>query len=640
MSSPSKTIKIDNAREKIEECCGSIQVNFHATWTPVIAGVQFHKKSDTFVMANTNWNPTYNVDGCVEMCHNYGDSKIRLLKENTHMRDARKDMVAFMLPIETPGESTRRNCVALRDLMGRDSGRVGTGGKNNSLLPLTPVDASKDWGEIYIAGMKDMLLLDLTKDDNQDRVADFYGCKQEWDNMKRNFESDYDTYPNSMRSEGEVVLITHRLKQFYQMIQKSNYKKKWMASSIEGKHGFVGISSLLIGKLFNAKTGEASMVDELTYELLKKHNLVNDTAIKSMTGTLIREIDNMLSGRKNRVHMFEDTCSIKLYYLKEPIEEKSEITAEEVLGYCRAVSEAISDAKIGSNRAFPTDTIADYAKTLCVDMKPGALVYRPNFSGQDWPATCSYRSPKHLQDEHGKTVNKEEMAKKYKFPDWHNAKEMMELIKNPGCARAEENWRKFWMRPSKEDENVTMVPPYVNTLTSVMLDCGKKKTNAITTSKINQMYFSIKVMWWMYSAFEKITLDEAIKNQTRIELTEIMVYFYTTPHFSVEYNQLPMSIDIWYPDCFSGNRFFDQASKSIIISCRLFTTMLDVAMVHPGELTKKKVISARGKYTIKPGAAKAKINERLEAVSIGLRIVSQQCRDSMENLIYNTSKYH
>ena len=174
----------------------------------------------------------------------------------------------------------------------------------------------------------------------------------------------------------------------------------------------------------------------------------------------------------------------------------------------------------------------------------------------------------------------------------------------------------------------------------MMLDCGKKKTNAITTSKINQMYFSIKIMWWMYSAFEKITLDEAIKNQTRIQLTEIMVYFYTTPHFSVEYNQLPMSIDIWYPDCFSGNRFFDQASKSIIISCRLFTTMLDVAMVHPGEFTKKKVINTNRKYTMKPAAAQEKINERLEAVSIGLRIVSQQCRDSMDNLIYNTSEYH
>ena len=101
---------------------------------------------------------------------------------------------------------------------------------------------------------------------------------------------------------------------------------------------------------------DASIKTELTYKALQAHDLVDSAAIDKMKGTFLQEIDAMLRGERDKTDMFANLCSIKLYYLKAPIKKDGSVTAEDVMAYCRGVSEAISDSKLDSNRAFAIKT--------------------------------------------------------------------------------------------------------------------------------------------------------------------------------------------------------------------------------------------------------------------------------------------
>ena len=628
-----------NAREKLEDCCSAIQVDFHVTWTPVIAGLQFdYNKPTKFMLANTNWNPSYNISGCVQMCHNYSASAIELKKENTHMPVARKDWVAQMLPIEKPTRGYEENCVPLRALTDKPSD------EKRKLLPLTPVDCDEDWGEVYIRDMKEILLLDLAKPDNMDTVAEHYNIGEAWNSIKSDFETNEfeGKYTEDMLGNGGSLLMSHQLRRFYTLLHQNVSNKRWMASTIEGKHGFVGVSSLLIGQYFDKMNSDASIKTELTYKTLQAHDLVDSAAIDKMKGTFLQEIDAMLRGERDKTDMFANPCSIKLYYLKAPIEKDGSVTAEDVMAYCRGVSEAISDSKLDSNRAFAIDTIADYANSMgCAEINKTKINNRPDYitDGNTWPTIPlgAYRKPASLVKNKIDPATKERMAELYEFPDWYNSKEQKDLIEDPASVNADVNWKVFWKRPAVNKKKRTMVPPLVNTLNSLLVDPGEKKKHAITTSNINQMYFAIKTMLCLYAGLKKITVKEAIKDPKRIELTEVMIYFYTTANFSVDFNQLPMGIKMWYPDCFPGNRVFDSAEKGIMMSCKLFTTMIDVAWIHPGEFNAAPNTNARENYEFESVEAVDKMRQRFEAVSYGLTLIGKQCTN-MENLIYNTSE--
>ena len=54
------------------------------------------------------------------------------------------------------------------------------------------------------------------------------------------------------------------------------------------------------------------------------------------------------------------------------------------MAYCRGVSEAISDSKLDSNRAFAIDTIADYANSMGLDKVLEKLRHYQTVSGDDF----------------------------------------------------------------------------------------------------------------------------------------------------------------------------------------------------------------------------------------------------------------
>ena len=631
--SPCKTAAVGSAKETLNEICETVQAEFHPTWVPIIYGVEFKGKKAKFLTGRTNWNNSYDLESCIQMTHNYSGSKIPLNEDNPHMPSGRRDLVGMMFPMESPPEGNTRNCTVVRDLSN------GLSGMEPKLVPIIPTESNEMWGQQRIDEVKEYLKLDLAKNENRIKVAEYCGFKGDWELKSIDLIKNAEKYGSIVA--GGRVSVCVELREFYAMLRKKSDKFKWFISSIEGKHGAVGWSSLLLGRSFHHITGEADESTELTYETLVEQGLINPSTIEAMNTTYQQEIHDMICGNIEQVDALKTFSSIRLYYLKKPFSGDDNWSSDDAMDASRTVSMAISDSKVGSTRSTGPDIVAEFIRNMINDLNKGKVKYRPLFKEGDtveqWPACPTHRGLKSMGVEDGKLPPKSEMHKVYKLPTWRGAPEQRNFLDNPAAHTNDEGFKRFWARPAVEKSKLWLMPPFVNTINSLIVDPGKGTVDSITTSKINQMYFSVKILLWLYAGLKKITIDEAVKDKRRIELTEVMVYFYTTSAYNQEHNTLPFGVPQWYPDSFVGSKHFDTADKSIMMSARFLATLIDAALTHPGELTGDHSVNAREKYSIDPKDAGWRMRKRLEALSNGVTLMGKQCRD-MDDFIQNTSK--
>eukprot|EP00956_Cyclotella_meneghiniana_P019406 scaffold33223_cov38-Cyclotella_meneghiniana.AAC.2 len=174
------------------------------------------------------------------MTHNYSGSNIPLNDNNPHMPSGRRDLVGMIFPIENSPEGDTRNCTVIRDLSN------GLSGMEPKLVPMIPTESNEMWGQQRIDEVKEYLKLDLAKNENRIQVAEYCGFKEDWDLKSNDLKQNAEKYGSTVAGDRFSVCV--ELREFYTLLRKKGDKFKWFISSIEGKHGAVGWSSLLLGR--------------------------------------------------------------------------------------------------------------------------------------------------------------------------------------------------------------------------------------------------------------------------------------------------------------------------------------------------------------------------------------------------------
>lgn len=94
------------------------------------------------------------------------------------------------------------------------------------------------------------------------------------------------------------------------------------------------------------------------------------------------------------------------------------------------------------------------------------------------------------------------------------------FIKHPACPSYEAAFLNNFTYISHNDSTKRLHPPFVNSYQSLVLDPSASllkdnrnsdysKTNILSTSRINKMYFAIKVFNYLYAGFKNISLEDA-----------------------------------------------------------------------------------------------------------------------------------
>ena len=109
-----------------------------------------------------------------------------------------------------------------------------------------------------------------------------------------------------------------------------------------------------------------------------------------------------------------------------------------------------------------------------------------------------------------------------------------------------------------------MWPPFVNSFKSLVKDpsastSGKltnetdqkaskfPKINILTTSRINRIYFAIKVFNYLYASFKNISLDET-KTPEAKSLLNFILRYYAIAKTSLQTHLIHGAGPIWYKD--------------------------------------------------------------------------------------------
>ena len=158
----------------------------------------------------------------------------------------------------------------------------------------------------------------------------------------------------------------------------------------------------------------------------------------------------------------------------------------------------------------------------------------------------------------------------------------------------EEKFLKSFNRPSFGDPSRYLKPPFVNSFHSLVLDPslsditeGKKsqykKIDVCNTSRLNKLYFAIKVFNYLYASIKNISLEEAESPKATLLLNYILKYFINNK-VSTQTHILHGVGQIWYKDIIPDKKLYFDIDECYIIGATVFiASMIDTVFDHPSE---------------------------------------------------------
>ena len=632
LASPCRLESLNDAVACIDKVCGSFMMQFHATWTPWLMGIQYIRGQSRFGMLPCNWNPKYNIQGCLQMTHNYGGSVIKLAKKNNNLPVERRDYHALMTPYRDDGTNPTSNIESLVDL---SPGRAST---SNRTVPMTPLDVSEDWGHSMILPIKYLIRNDLRFEEARKEVAKTFDFSTEWSEKCAEF-NDRNAYPDSVRSRRGEVFEMIKLKEFHKLLSKSRKFDRVMLHCFEGKHGTLGVVSTMFGEYFDPMTSTASERTALTYDVLHKYGLVERSAISDMSTTYLRELHYVMSTRKS-IPMWDNLCQAKVYYLKRPVPlcDEVDLSIPKLLSNIRTISMSIADSKTTSNRTDAMSASAEFIRSVGVVMSRNRLKYTPRFDGdEEWITSPEYRTSREL-DKATENLGVEKEADVYKFPKPGMRDILTKYADDPASADTDLEFLDAMTRPAKEDGDKRVRPPFVNSIKSLIVNPNELKQNAMTTSKVNLVYFGCKFLLWLYADYKKCTVDEAVRDKDRKHLTHGLVFYFISTAHVQSYSTVPLGLRLWYPTVFGGTAHFDDTLRSIVMAAKWMATLVDAALTHPGEHRDETTDARRGYKDYSSKTAKNDICVRLKELSQGVNLIGRQGYD-VQDIIHNGSEY-
>jgi hypothetical protein len=262
------------------------------------------------------------------------------------------------------------------------------------------------------------------------------------------------------------------------------------------------------------------------------------------------------------------------------------------------LSKQISDAKLASNRPHPMDLCAQFVKNLARKITKDSVFLTPNM--------IHYEKAYPLMVHQSKSQLEAKLKNEEKEPTYDNECSFTKYFENidsepvqnfiawPSEDHYEDNFKTAFSFTSHDDPKHYLTPPFVNSYRSLVLDPslstitdGKKSTykkiDAINTSRLNKLYFAIKVFNYLYASIKRVSLKEAQTVEAKTLLNYIVKYFINNK-VSTQTHLLHGAGQLWYQDIIPDKKVYFDTSDTHIIGATVFITgMIDAAFDLPHE---------------------------------------------------------
>jgi len=105
----------------------------------------------------------------------------------------------------------------------------------------------------------------------------------------------------------------------------------------------------------------------------------------------------------------------------------------------------------------------------------------------------------------------------------------------------------------------------------------------LTTSRVNRIYFAIKVFNYLYAAFKNASLEEAESPEAK-SLLNFILHYYINARKSTQTHVIHGTRPVWYKDVIPAKTLYFNFHKSHIMSATVFiANIIDSAFDHLDE---------------------------------------------------------
>jgi hypothetical protein len=317
-------------------------------------------------------------------------------------------------------------------------------------------------------------------------------------------------------------------------------KLEWMFHLCpwEGMHRDKSITMVLCCTKFNVVTGEFEGPNTLTWEHLDNYGLLRPRS-ESETETLAEFVQH--GHITNTLDMFKDYVPCLIHYVCSPPSPSA--SATDIINAFRTKSECHGESKKDTTLRGALPAIAE---TVLVDFKQMRQLnpkLRPDFTDSKYIFPKNTRamtlvgggditgtnepSSRHLYHDNRDLIN-ETMVPPLLLHD-----DVRAYINNPFDPVTNARFKRFFTTTVIDEnenkiDNVTISPPFLNTLASI-LDGRGPDPGFIVTEQVNQTYWLPKFAVLMMAAKDHVSPSTIVKDPAKMKFIEYMVFFHGNP---------------------------------------------------------------------------------------------------------------
>ena len=580
----------DDASYILDNACTREMIEFHNSNWPIVTHFYNTVGEDPdFVpcvhLLQCNHNVSFNSGVVSEIVFNYSKSQAERLVENKHMPNADHDFKSFLALSASSDEHPLEDLTQLVPL-------VGTPDDASVIVSTRPKSFHSNWGSKYLAKWRTLLKTNSFTDEGKMAWARECGLESECEALLSSINST-PTKDEKKYKDGEA-LITYKNRMFYDLLHRHRMPPFRMDNE-EGKHRKLAYCCLAIGRFVNPATGIISTNTGFKYKHFAELGIIPKEDNRwPADRTFLDDLEDVLK-MKVKCNALHKCSTLEVYYISSP---PSDIHCNLVMSALITLSKQISDAKLASNRPHPMDLCAQFVKNLARTITKDSVFLTPNM--------IHYEKAYPLMVHQSKSQLEAKLKNEEKEPTYDNECSFTKYFENidsepvqnfiawPSEDHYEDNFKTAFSFTSHDDPKHYLTPPFVNSYRSLVIDPslstitdGKKSTykkiDAINTSRLNKLYFAIKVFNYLYASIKRVSLKEAQTVEAKTLLNYIVKYFINNK-VSTQTHLLHGAGQLWYQDIIPDKKLYFDTSDSHIIGATVFITgMIDAAFDLPHE---------------------------------------------------------
>lgn len=332
---------LKSANEVLAEVTNAIEIEYHISWEPLLAGVHPTRRGQYVVRgAGVNWNKTYNVRKVMEIICNYSESNAPRVKPRAHDPINSSDLLSLMLPnVKGNNDMDPQVVIPMEDLVAH--------GREPDFISLRPSSNQANWGHEYFTNMKALLRKDLFQSAVKLEAAKQMGFLEAWTEMATKFAPGNNCWMDHRKPDGWVYIYY----QNFQFLILAAGKFPFALCNAEGKHRSIAMWSLALCLHADTRDGSIAGSNVITYDIMVKNGVIKE----GLQGREFRDDveDFMMDTSKNSIRMNCNRTTV--YYVNEQLPLLR--SAKTLISSLNCISKLRSDAKTDSATPRSIDLI-------------------------------------------------------------------------------------------------------------------------------------------------------------------------------------------------------------------------------------------------------------------------------------------